>query len=238
MVSDRRLRSYSMRVLRQPERVSGLIFDIDNTLYRNSAYLRAQADLLVERLAAELGDSVQRMGERVDAVRRIYAARTGGDKPSLANTFLEFGVDIGTSARWREELYHPEEYLGVDRQLQCTLQRFASEVPIVAVTNNPRSIGVRTLECLGVSRWFRGVVGLDDSGVSKPHATPFLRGLALLGDQADERPEASEVVSVGDRIEVDLNPAMELGMGAVYVESMEDVYELPHLLLGAGEHAR
>lgn len=226
-----------MRVLRRPDRVSGIIFDIDNTLYRDSAYVRAQSDLLVERLAAELGESVERMSERVDSVRREHAARTDGGKPSLANTFLRFGIDIETSARWREELYHPEEYLGADPQLQSTMEQLAFEVPIVAVTNNPRSIGVRTLECLGVMRWFRGVVGLDDSGVSKPHSVPFLRGLALLADSSGERPEACEVVSVGDRIEVDLNPSLELGMGAVFVESMDDVYRLPHLLV-AGEYAR
>ncbi|MFW5995157.1 MAG: HAD family hydrolase [Spirochaetia bacterium] len=211
-----------MRILQTVSRVSGVIFDIDNTLYRHNAYMQAQTDLLVDRLATELGKSPEHAAEEVEAVRESYARGNDGRRPSLANTFIEFGIDIETSIRWRTELFDPCRYLGSDPMLQKALTRIAKGAAIVAVTNNPASVGTATLSCLGVLSLFRGVVGLDTTGVSKPHRAPFERGLELLGPGV----RADEVVSVGDRVEVDLEPAMELGMGAILVESMQDVYGL------------
>lgn len=211
-----------MKILQTVGHVSGAIFDIDNTLYRNSAYVQAQTDLLVHRLATELGKSSKQTFAEVEAVRSSYARGNEGRRPSLANTFVEFGIDIQTSIRWRRELFDPCEYLGPDPKLQKRLAEVAALIPIAAVTNNPESVGTETLSCLGVLPLFRGVVGLDTTGVSKPHHLPFERGLELLGPGIP----AEQVVSIGDRVEVDLEPAMELGMGAVLIEDIEDVYAL------------
>ncbi len=226
-----------MNVLRTVSRLSGIVFDIDNTLYRNRAYTDAQTDLLVARLARHCGLSDDEMKRDVAECRRRLAERSGGRAPSLANTFLEYNVDIATSVRWREELLDPSAYLDDDARLCATVAALAEKCALVAVTNNPHSVGLATLSVLGVSAHFAGIVGLDDSGVSKPHERPFSLGLELLG-RAHGRPlRPEEVVSVGDRIPVDLEPAMELGMGAVLVESMADVYALveTEVLTGGGE---
>ena len=73
---------------------------------------------------------------------------------------------------------------------------------------------------------FRAVVGLDDTMASKPAPEPFLAASRLLG----LKPELC--VSIGDRRDVDLSPAMALGMGAVLVDGVEDVYSLPGILDG------
>jgi phosphoglycolate phosphatase/putative hydrolase of the HAD superfamily len=95
---------------------------------------------------------------------------------------------------------------------------------LALVTNNPRLVGERSLEALGVRSHFKTVVGLDDTFCSKPAPEPFAlaaRRLAL---------EPRSCVSIGDRIDVDLVPAMDLGMGAILVDGVEDVYRLPDLL--------
>ncbi len=215
-----------MNVLRSVSRISGIIFDIDNTLYRNRAYTEAQTVLLVDRLARHLGRSYDDMNREITELRRVMAEDAGGRAPSLANTFLQYNVDIATSVRWREEVLEPSAYLSDDPQLRSTLETLGQKYGLVAVTNNPRSVGRATLSVLGVDRHFAGIVGLDDSGVSKPHARPFELGLEHLGRALGRPVPADEVLSVGDRIPVDLEPAMELGMGAILVESMEDVYAL------------
>ncbi|MFP4643965.1 MAG: HAD family hydrolase [Spirochaetales bacterium] len=215
-----------MNVMRTVSRLSGIIFDIDNTLYRNRAYTDAQTDLLVGRLAEHLGRSCEDMKQDIAARRRQMADEAGGRTPSLANIFLEYNVDIATSVQWREELLDPSAYLHSDPALRSTLSALGETHALVAVTNNPSSVGRATLSVLGVESQFAGIVGLDDSGVSKPHAKPFQLGLQLIRAASRWAVPASEVVSIGDRIPVDLEPAMELGMGAVLVESMEDVYAL------------
>ncbi|MDR2111049.1 MAG: HAD hydrolase-like protein, partial [Spirochaetaceae bacterium] len=57
-----------------------------------------------------------------------------------------------------------------------------------------------------------------------PHRAPFLRASEMLGFP----PPAC--VSIGDRYEVDIEPPLELGMGGVLVDGVEDVYGLPRFL--------
>ena len=73
----------------------------------------------------------------------------------------------------------------------------------------------------------RTVVGLDDTFSSKPAPEPF--ALAALRLALEPR----SCVSIGDRIDVDLVPAMDLGMGAILVDGVEDVYRLPDLFAEA-----
>lgn len=70
---------------------------------------------------------------------------------------------------------------------------------------------------------FKAVVGLDSTLKSKPETEPFELALRLL----DLRPEVC--LSIGDRFDVDLAPALALGMGGILVTGVEDVYRLPEI---------
>jgi phosphoglycolate phosphatase/putative hydrolase of the HAD superfamily len=97
------------------------------------------------------------------------------------------------------------------------------------VTNNPRSVGEDSIRALGVEKFFRFVVGLDDTDGVQTLSQPFKRALKLLGAPADS------CVSIGDRYDVDIAVPLDLGMGAVLVDGVEDVYVLPGLLAGRTE---
>ena len=204
-----------------------LLFDIDGTLYDNAAYLASHTQSLLERLAMELGRSYDDVRHEVREVQDRLAAERGR-RPSLANTFLEFGVSMQQNVAWRSKLLNPERYLGHDPRLAAALSALQSRFALAALTNNPADIGRRTLEMLGVGSFFPVIVALDDTLVSKPDLEPFHAGLAAL-----ELP-AGEVVMIGDRYDVDIAPALELGMSAVLVDGVEDVYALPDVLAETG----
>jgi phosphoglycolate phosphatase/putative hydrolase of the HAD superfamily len=92
------------------------------------------------------------------------------------------------------------------------------------ITNNSVSIARKTLAALGVADYFPVIIGLDTCGVSKPHTVPFIKATELLGV-----PSAA-CVSIGDRYDIDLLLPLELGMGGILVDGVEDVYELPRLI--------
>ncbi|HOV63561.1 MAG TPA: HAD family hydrolase [Spirochaetia bacterium] len=219
-----------MRVYYIPKDSRGLVFDIDSTLYRNDAYTAAMEEGIVRRFASERRISFDEALRMVNEYRRNFAEQNGGRKPSLGNTYLALGVPIAISARWREETIDPKRFLSKDRRLRETLSCIAQRFRFIAVTNNPTSIGRETLRALGVDAFFPFVIGLDVSGVSKPHERPFLLASEALGLPLHS------LVSIGDRYEVDLEVPLSLGMGAILVESMEDVYSLPSVLCGRGEY--
>ncbi|HRW23625.1 MAG TPA: HAD family hydrolase [Spirochaetia bacterium] len=218
-----------MRAYRVPERIGAFLFDIDGTLYTDREYGRFQVEVLVRELAALRGEPYDDVAALVERTRAELAAAEGRASTSLGNAMAALGVDIGTSVEWRRRLIRPERFLSADPALSAAIsglrERFGAA--IAAVTNNPRSVGEATLEALGVRGLFSAVVGLDDTMRSKPAAEPYLLAARLAGA------EPGACVSVGDRYDVDLAAPLELGMGAILVDGVEDVYRLAEALSGA-----
>ena len=217
-----------MQTYSLPARIEGIIFDIDKTLYDDPTYADLQTSLLIERLASEWGKSVEETQRAVDEWRERYEDKNDGQKQSLGNTFVGLGISIETSVCWREELFRPRDHLVRDHELAAAMHLLAQSYRLIAVTNNPRSVGVDTVAALGVDGYIGEVVGLDTTWISKPAPEPFAAAARLL----DCTPQG--VVSVGDRYDVDIAPALSLGMGGVLVDSVSEVYQLPKLLAGSG----
>jgi phosphoglycolate phosphatase/putative hydrolase of the HAD superfamily len=217
---------------------------MDGTLYSHAAYLASQTELPLRRLARLRGKTYEARRAEFDACRaawkREHRDETGG--LSMGNAFRAFGISIAENVKWREELYEPERYLAEDRRLREVLLRLSggagedrpADSPgalprflLAVLTNNPVSVARRTLRCLGVEDCFSVVIGLDTCMVSKPHRVPFQRAAESLGLPLER------CVSIGDRYEIDIALPLEMGMGGVLVDGVEDVYTLPELLLGA-----
>lgn len=209
-----------MRVLSLPATARALVLDFDSTLYTNPAYASFQNDVLIERLARERGESFETMKAKIDRLREKRAA-AGESSTSLGNLFRDFGIDIPTSVRWREELIDPGRWLSKDQALDAALASLSRRFVLGLVTNNPASVGRKGLAALGVEDRFACVIGLDDTGQSKPDPAPF----SLAAERLGVPPE--DCVSIGDRYDVDLAPALTLGMGAILVDGVEDVRALP-----------
>jgi HAD superfamily hydrolase (TIGR01509 family) len=215
-----------MKIYALPEKTlgKGLLFDFDSTLYTNPEYARFQNEVLIERLSKERGESLAAVQALISS-RRAEDAAAGRGQTSLGTLFEGLGVSIATSVAWREELIEPARWLERDERLREALSSLASSYALALVTNNPRSVGRKGLEAVGISEYFRAVIGLDDTMRSKPDPAPYSRAASSLGL------EPAACVSIGDRYDVDIVPALSLGMGAVLVDGVEDVYRLPGILL-------
>ncbi len=213
-----------------PQEIRGLVFDMDLTLYRNEAYYNSQVGNQVALLAADLGWTVDRLQGELAQWEDNFRRENGGRKPSFGNTLLgALGYPIARSVELRRRAIRPEDYLDEDLRLRGALKLLASRFRLVLVTNNPSDVAVRTLAVLGVSDLFPRIIGLEESGHSKPHPAAFDLAYQYLGVPPPT------VVSVGDRFPVDLEVPLARGSGGILVEAMEDVYALPELLGGEGK---
>lgn len=213
-----------MKVFNIPEETKAFIFDIDSTLYTNQAYAFEQIDCQIREYARILGVEADVIRKRVADYRKKFAEEHNGSKVSLGNTLLSFGVPIEQTVQWRNELMRPEDYLQKDERLVEELKILSKNRKLICVTNNPVLPARRTLEALGISDFFIDIVGLDTCYKSKPAYEPFQTALNRLGVSAEN------CVAVGDRYDLDLAIPLELGMGGVLVNGVEDVYEL-HLAI-------
>lgn len=237
-----------MKVYRLPPLIRAVIFDIDGTLYQHPGYVKHQIDILIAELAKVRGLALEAAHGAVADARAAVATAQGIQTTSLGNAMAFLGIDIVTSVAWRERLIEPGRFLGTDLLLRKTLLRLLSGgLRLVALTNNPRSVGEATLRALGVADLFARVVGLDDTMKSKPAREPFLlaakyavgtepgSSLSAAGNRSvgtESGDGFADCLAVGDRYDVDLAVPLEMGMGAVLVDGVKDVYIIPKLLEG------
>jgi len=210
-----------MKIFNLPVSFSALLFDMDSTLYTNQNYAQSQIDLPIEKLARRHGKTFAAMNDEISMYRENWAREHNGRNISLANTFTAFGVSIRENVRWREELCLPENFLTEDRKLRSALELLEMHYSLSIVTNNPVSVAEKTLYALGVDDLFPFIIGLDTCGVSKPHEEMFMRAAIQCGAVPEE------CISVGDRYDIDIALPLELGMGGILVDGVEDVYKLP-----------
>jgi len=216
-----------MKIFFLPDVINGLIFDVDLTLYENREYYESMGPLMTERLAQVKNKSMLDMKAELDAVQKKYQTENGGRKLSIGNLFHRFGISFEENVRWRAELFQPEAYLSEDKQLIETMKQLQQRFKIAAVSNNATVIVERTLDVLGISGFFESAIGLDISLKSKPTMIPFNMTAEKLNLPV------TEIVSIGDRVEIDLELPMQHGMGGILIEKIADVYQLPTHLLNA-----
>lgn len=213
-----------MKVIKIPQNLKTIIFDIDSTLYTNEAYAFEQVDCQVRQFAKERGITAEQARKMVSDYRKRFAAENNGKKVSLSNTLLSFGVPIQQSVEWRRSLLAPSEFLGVDVALQKTLETLSKKHTLICVTNNPVLPAYKTLVALGVENLIPKIIGLDTCNVSKPAKEPFLLAAKECSCAA------TECLSVGDRYDLDIAIPLELGMGGILVDGVKDIYKIAEIL--------
>lgn len=203
-----------------------ILFDIDNTLYRDDHYAEWQIEVLIERFAAHRKIDLSQAHQLIDSTRDAIIGRTGR-RPSLGNTMEELGVSIRQGVEWRRELVDPHQFLSPDPELARLVEQLSSRYRIAALTNNPADVGWASLEALGIAKQFPLVVGLDTTWHSKPDWEPFAAALAAVECRAEA------TLMVGDRFDVDLAPLLDHGGSGLLVERREDLFLIPEILEAA-----
>lgn len=207
-----------------PKNLKTLIFDIDSTLYTNAEYVVAQTDLQIKHFAELRKLDRDTAKDMVSSYRDEWAKLNGGKQLSLGNAFKDLGVPIEESIAWRKKLCHPEDYLSYDAQLVESLTQLSGDYAMVCVTNNPVSVGRKTLEVLGVDTIIGEIIGLDTCRVSKPDRKMYELAAMRAGSPVED------CLSVGDRYDIDIALPLEMGMGGILIEHVSDIYTLKKML--------
>ena len=218
-------RLHGVKSYNLPSNPKTLIFDIDSTLYTNAAYAFEQVDCQVRQFARDRGITADEARKMVSDYRRQFAAANNGKKISLGNTLLAFGIPIAQSVEWRKTLMEPAAFLKRDEKLRTTLETLSQKFKLICVTNNPVFTARKTLDAIGISEFFPEIVGLDTCLKSKPAVEPFMKACEITNSQPQE------CIAIGDRYDMDIALPLELGMGGILVDGVEDVYTLPSALM-------
>lgn len=213
-----------MKIYRIPENLKTIIFDIDSTLYSNEKYAFEQVDVQLRHFAKLRGVTPDEIRKMIQDFRAKYSKEHDGKKISLGNTLTHFGISIEESIKWRETLLEPKDFLTRDEKLIAILTEFSKKYKMICVTNNPVLPAFKTLQAIGIDKLIPDIIGLDTCHKSKPSREVLNLAAEKTGAKFDE------CLSVGDRFDIDLSLALEMGMGGVLVNGVEDVYKLADII--------
>jgi putative hydrolase of the HAD superfamily len=135
---------------------------------------------------------------------------------SNSAAFVAAGMPHGYWMQYFNQLDQSRYYKPI-ADVYETLDKLRKMVPISLFTNATPSVIKKTLQAINVAPgWFVHTITGDDIASSKP----ALEGFYLMIEESDL--PASQILYVGDRVDVDIAPANSVGVQSCLVYSKSD----------------
>lgn len=206
--------------------IKAIGFDVDGTLYTSPPEMSAAVGrILIEKAARELARDPDELAEEYLAKRDELRSNT--------LTLNSFGLD---GQKIFQEVWDGialEKYVSRDNKLMQFIAKLKKKYRLFIISNGTGSQIERKLTHLGLDYHdFEPRIYCYDQNWVKPEPAPFLAAIESL----ELRPE--EIVYVGDREDIDVEGASEVGMRTVFVGgrsnkatvSIESVYDIVSVL--------
>jgi putative hydrolase of the HAD superfamily len=203
--------------------IKALIFDMDGTLYKSNIIRTKFAEAAYHTLAIQKSLSYSDAKHAIECERERLKTQYGKSVPYTL-TLRSFGVPIEVWHRHNIAFFDPRDFLKPDLALQKSLSSLKAKYKLAVLTNNNHTQSERTLEALGINRLFDALFTFNSFSVLKPDPAFFRQAVEYLNIPA------RACCYIGDRYDIDLKPAKEVGMSALEVTGPEDLYDLQHRL--------
>jgi len=211
-------------LLTSAEHVRSIVFDLDGTLYTNAGLQREIGAAAEELVSRSRGISPRRGAELLRGARERLAESLDRE-PTLTQACVELGLSVQELHRLFQDFIRPENYLVYDPVLQALLDSLRDHCSLYIYTNNNLPLTRKILALLGVEEMFERLYTIEFRWVPKPDPVT----LQLLLEDIGGPPES--FLFIGDRHQVDLQPAADLGIPTLLVSETADLLQI-HQLLG------
>ena len=210
-------------MLLQTDRIRGIIFDLDGTLYVSPDFAATIQDAAAGYIARLRGITPDQAGQLMATTRSLLTEETGAI-PTLSAVCTSLGGNVRDLHTFFEACLRPEAYLIRDERVIALLERLAQHMPLYLFTNNNRVLTTRIIDHLGLNGLFRHIYAIDDTWKGKPDEGMLDRILAEAGLMP------SEALFVGDRYDVDLRLPEQRGCPVYLSQSIEQLLRLEEIL--------
>lgn len=206
--------------------VKFIIFDLDGTLYDSPEVYQKFAEAAYHTYA-QVNMVPEETARRRLEERREELKRQKGFAVPYTLALISYGIDIETWHRMNVAFFNPADFLKPDEMLRKSLLEMKQKHRLAVLTNNNDIQTRRILDKLNLAGLFDHVFTFNSFHLLKPDPAILKNVLMVM----KARPE--ECLMVGDRYEVDLIPARDLGMQTCEVKGPAGVIEIGRRLEGS-----
>lgn len=200
-----------------------VLFDLDGTLYKSAEIYQKFAEAAYHTYALIKHTTIEKAKEVLETKRDEMKKERGYAVPyTLA--LLAFNIPI---EKWHKEnikFFDAGVYLSEDKKLQNFLKELKNRYKLGVLTNNNKIQTERILKKLKIQEFFDFIFTYESFKLIKPDLEIFKKIINKIGVKPDE------CLMVGDRYDVDLVPAKEVGMQIFEVKGPEDIENLKNFL--------
>ncbi|MCS7125371.1 MAG: HAD family hydrolase [Aigarchaeota archaeon] len=205
--------------------VDAVVFDVDGTLYRSKRYEAHLKEQINKVLGEILGI------DYLEAARRLEIIKKKTKTVSLSVEYM--GVDRKMFYERLAEKVNPSNYIVPRPEVRNLLLELRKmNIKIGCHTNSGKSLLLKVLEAIGIYPSDFDVLVTSDDASPKPMKDGYILLSNLL------KTSFSRMLYVGDRWEVEVKPAKEIGMITAMVYSrrgdpdyyLEDVIDLNKII--------
>jgi HAD superfamily hydrolase (TIGR01549 family) len=196
-----------------------VVFDLDGTLYNSPLVLKRFAEAAYNTYAKNKKVDYETAKQLIEERRAELKKQTGHAAP-YTRALISYGIPISVWHQENSTYFDAGEYIHEDRQLKQVLRQMKVKYKLAVLTNNNQVQAERILIALGVFALFDQVFTYNSFQLLKPDPELFKKIIETMGVIPEE------CLVIGDRLDVDLEPAQELGMKILAVKGPEDIYKL------------
>ncbi len=200
-----------------------LMFDLDGTLYDCQALLDKQREVAIDIIKDHINCDWNQAKQKLDDTQN-QMQQSLGYFPSMTAATVEIGIPLKEYVKSCADRYDGSDFLERDQQLINTLMKLNQHYNLGLVSNNNSTQIGRMLSKLGIENFFQLQLGVDTTYYIKPDVRVYEHAMNKLGVLPEE------CMVIGDRQDIDLKPAKDLGMITMLVSSVKDVYNLGAIL--------
>jgi len=199
--------------------IKAIVFDLDGTLYNSPLVLKHFAEAAYHTYAKSKQVEYETAKQLIEERRAELKKQTGHAVP-YTRALLSYGIAISVWHQENSAYFDAGEYIHEDPQLKLALKQMKVKYKLAVMTNNNQVQAERILIALGVFALFDQVFTYNSFEMLKPDPGFFKKIIEAMNILPEE------CLVIGDRSDVDLEPAQVLGMKTLAVMGPEDIYKL------------
>ncbi len=199
-----------------------IVFDIDGTLYRSQDYERQLYRAIIRVLSEMLNITEENAAMKLHETKRKHR--------TVSISIEALGLDRHEFYQRLANAVEPEKTIAPDESTPQLLKKLKNMgYKIVLHTNSGRQLAMKILKTLRIDSDLYDLLVTSDEYEPKPSAEGYLGIVRQLGIPP------SEIIYVGDRVEVELLPAKKLGMITVLLGNKPQAHEIDYTINSLNE---